>query len=146
MHYRKSTRRDAKSEAVLDMLKSGCKVANVPWDYRGLVLPMLAAGNVIIAFTDNYEYQPVGFVFYIEQVMPDTQRLAVIERLLFVLPENRGKTLGVGKGLLDTLVRIAREDGALDIFAGSSLDNNEHTKRLYEGAGFKTTYAFKKEL
>ena len=143
MDFNRSCRQDLRSDAVVEMLEAGCKVANVPWDYRGLVLPMMAAGNAIIASKDGV---PFGFVFFLKTEMPFTKRTALIEQLLFVLPKHRGSTKNVAGGLLHMLERVAREEGAQDIFAGSSLNNNEEAKRVYNRCGFKTTYAFKKEL
>lgn len=143
MKFSRSCRQDLRNDSFVEMIQEGCKVANVPWDYRGLVLPMVSAGNVIIASKDGV---PMGFIFFLKTVMPFTKRTAFIEQLLFVLPKHRGSTKNVAGGLLHMLERVAREEGAQDIFAGSSLNNNEEAKRVYNRCGFKTTYAFKKEL
>lgn len=143
MQFSRSSRQDLKNDAVIEMLKAGAVAANAPWDYREMVLPMMAAGNVIIASKAGV---PFGFVFYLKTEMPFTKRTALIEQLLFVLPKHRGSTKNVAGGLLHMLERVAREEGAQDIFAGSSLNNNEEAKRVYNRCGFKTTYAFKKEL
>lgn len=143
MQFSRSCRQDLRNGSVIEMLEAGCKAANVPWDYRGLVLPMMSAGNVIIASKDGVA---MGFIFFLKTEMPFTKRTAFIEQLLFVLPKHRGSTKNVAGGLLHMLERVAREEGAQDIFAGSSLNNNEEAKRVYSRCGFKTTYAFKKEL
>ena len=135
---------DTKDHALIELVNEGCRVANVPVDWEGLTYPALAGGQCIIARRDDGT--PMGFVFFLSAQMPFTLRTAVVEQLLFVHENYRGSTLKVADGLLHMLERVAREEGAQDIFAGSSLNHNEAARRVYERAGFKTTYSFKKDI
>ena len=135
---------DTKDHFLIELVNEGCRAANVPVDYEGLTYPALAGGQCIIARKDDGT--PLGFVFFLSATMPFTLRTAVVEQLLYVHEKHRGANLKVADGLLHMLERVAREEGAEDIFAGSSLNHNEAARRVYERSGFTTTSAFKKDL
>ncbi len=135
---------DTKDHFLIELVNEGCRAANVPVDWEGLTYPALAGGQCIIARRDDGT--PLGFVFFLSAQMPFTLRTAVVEQLLYVHEKHRGSHLKVADGLLHMLERVAREEGAQDIFAGSSLNHNEAARRVYQRAGFTTTYAFKKDI
>ena len=144
VNFRVSNHEDFNDKQLVQLVEEGCRAANVPVDHEELTIPALTGQAVIIASKDDGT--PMGFIFFLHTVMPFTKRTAFVEQLLYVHENYRGSSLKVADGLLHMLERVAREDNVQDIFAGSSLNHNEAAKRVYERAGFKTTFAFKKDL
>lgn len=144
MKFKLSGPEDVQNEKLIKLIENGCILANVPVDHEGLTYPALNNSQVIIASTDDDVF--MGFVYFYRVVMPETNRPAIMERFLYVTKKYRGAHFKVADGLVHMLERVAREEGLKDVFAGSSLNNNEAARRVYQRAGFKTTYAFKKEL
>lgn len=101
----------------------------------------LSAGQALLAFEDG---EIIGGIGYTHGTCPRTCTRCVIERMVYVRPEHRSS--GLASYLVQLLEEHARDIGASVIYAGSSLSNHETTKRLYEAAGFTTTYSFRKEL
>jgi len=54
---------------------------------------------------------------------------------MYVAPERSGR--GIGRRLLDALVKDARESG-LEMLVLTVTDGNQHALRLYQGAGFRS--------
>ena len=85
----------------------------------------------------------IGGVGYTTGRLPPSDNICLVERLLYTRP---GSTGLVAMRLLQGLEKQARWLGCDTILAGSSLNHNEATRRLYEHAGFKTNYSFRKDL
>lgn len=107
----------------------------------GVYRRAVKAGNVILSFSGSL---PVAFIVFQEAVIPDTQEHVLMERMLFVDKDVRGKHHA--DALVACLEDTAKMLGCAAILAGSSLNSNALAKRLYERNGFKTNYTFRKDI
>lgn len=100
-------------------------------------------GRLIIE--KNADGKIIGFLLFVRTWDEDTGTPFWIERMLWVDPEYRGERLG--SRMLDTWVqRASRSERKVTLHAGASLGDPEIAKSIYEAQGFKTTYAFQKEI
>ena len=100
-------------------------------------------GRLIIE--KNADGKIIGFLLFVRASDEDTGTDFWIERMLWVDPEYRGER--IGSRMLDTWVqRASRYSRRITLHAGASLDDNHIAKSIYEAQGFKTTYAFQKEI
>lgn len=87
----------------------------------------------------------IGFLLYERASDEDTGTDFWFERMLWVDPKYRGER--VGSRLLDVWqLRADKTQRPLTLHAGASLGDPEIAKSIYEAQGFKTTYAFQKEI
>lgn len=125
---------------IKELLEAASADTGVVVDYDEVLLPMIEAGNIILASEDG-EY--VGFLAFIPFTEPATKELYWFERMAWVAPEHRGK--GVGKELLDAWQIEAEEAGVDVLQAGSSL-GSPAAEPLYKSAGFQVAHSFRKVL
>ena len=91
----------------------------------------------------------LGFLCFERHREPDTNRRLWIERMLWVDPEWR--SMGMAQNLLlhwqERAVEVSNFYGEpIILHAGATLPNPEAARHVYEGSGFRTTYAFQKEI
>lgn len=87
----------------------------------------------------------IGFLLFVRSTDQDTGTDFWIERMLWVDSDYRGER--VGSRMVDTWVqRASRSHRRVTLHAGASLGNPEVAKSIYEALGFRTTYAFQKEI
>lgn len=84
-----------------------------------------------------------GFVFIDEYTQEGVPLEGFWIRALFVAPLARG--LGVGKGLVDQALQFGREAPLAELYADVR-EENEPSRRLFEGAGFVADPALTKTL
>ena len=102
----------------------------------------MLAGNLITQ-------SDLGFLCFERHREPDTGRMLWIERMLWVDPEWR--SMGMAQNLLlhwqERAVEVSNFYGEpIILHAGATLPNPEAARHVYEGSGFRTTYAFQKEI
>ena len=98
-------------------------------DYRKSLFSERPAAEVLIA---EYADQPVGFALFFQNFSTFIGRPGIFLEDLYVRPEARGK--GIGKALLEEIVRLARERGCGRV-EWAVLDWNEPAIRFYESLG-----------
>lgn len=128
-------------EEIAALYKRAEKATGVIVDPQVSIIPAINAGNVLVSYSDAGV--PNGFLQFIEVRLPDTNEHVLMERILY--QEAKGFSR-VAFNLLKSFETVAKERGARAILAGSCLNHNEVTKRLYEANGFKTNYSFRKEI
>lgn len=125
---------------IKELLAAASADTGVVVDYDEVLVPMIEAGNIILASEDG-EY--IGFLAFIPFTEPATEEMLWIERMVWVAPEHRGKA--VGEELVDAWQICAEEAGVDALLAGSSL-GSPAAEPLYKSAGFRVTHQFRKDL
>ncbi len=84
-------------------------------------------GNFWIAIDKNKLIGTIGLI--------DMGHSQGVLRKMFVLPEYRGQTIGVGKKLLDSLINWSQQQGVNQIYLGTT-EKFKAAHRFYEKNGF----------
>ena len=98
-------------------------------DYRTSLFGERPAAEVLIA---EFADEPVGFALFFQNFSTFVGRPGIFLEDLYVRPEARGR--GIGKALLEELVRLAYERGCGRV-EWAVLDWNEPAIKFYESLG-----------
>jgi GNAT superfamily N-acetyltransferase len=130
-------------DRLLDVWERAKADTGIHVDFENVFMHTYWKGNLITHHAADGKI--IGFLFFVHSHDDDTGMTFWIERMLWVDPEYRGER--VGSRLLDIwMQRAKRLNTPITLHAGASLGDPEIAKSIYEAQGFKTTYAFQKEI
>lgn len=122
-----------------DLYEQAGRDTGVAVDFEDTIRPAIEAGNVL--FYHGPLGKLYGFMHFIEAHLPDTNEHVLLERMLYCPTSSFAARSLINQFELEGLHR-----GCDAVLAGSSLDDNEAARRLYQASGWKTNYAFRKDI
>jgi hypothetical protein len=125
-------------EEVRELYLEAQRTTGVLVDFERTVVPAVDAGDVLFYTQRSI---PRAFIQFVDVVLPDTDEHVLIERMLY-----SPRSGFAARGLINALELEGMERGCAAVLAGSSLNNNEAARRLYEASGYKTNFTFRKDL
>lgn len=126
------------SSTTYNLYVEAAQATDVFVSFNHTVIPALEAGNVLFYVRDD---KPLGFLQFVDVELPDTNEHVLIERMLY-----SPHSSFAARALINAFEFEGLERGCKAVLAGSSLNNNEAARRLYEASGYKTNFTFRKEL
>lgn len=124
---------------VVRLYEQASKETGVVVDFDTTIRPALQEGRVLLTHSQG---RPVGFLQFVDVILPDTNEHVLVERMLYVKSGYARQALALIKAFENEGV----QRGCCAVLAGSSLNSNEAARRLYEHVGFKTNYTFRKDI